>query len=86
MSLSGRVPARVSPGLALFLLAVSNVSFAQEASPPGGDVDALRREIAAVRRDYEERLAALEARLDALSEPAAPAVPESPVPDGTRAG
>jgi len=77
MSSSGRVPASVSPGLVLFLLAVSNVSFAQEGSPPGGDVEALRREIAGVRRDYEERLAALEARLDALSAPATPVAPET---------
>ncbi|QQR72030.1 MAG: hypothetical protein IPJ17_10865 [Holophagales bacterium] len=70
--------------LAAALLAVcGNAAALAETVPPSTDpatVQALRDEMAALRRDYEARLAALEARLAALeSAPAAAAMP-APVP------
>lgn len=60
--------------VAALLTCLRGIAAAQEARvPPSGEVEDLRREIEALRREYGERLAALEARLAAL----APVPPES---------
>ena len=67
----------------------SSPAYAQEASPPSDDLQALRSEIQALRADYERRLAELEARIGAMqADPlqvasAAPAVPAAPAEAGT---
>jgi hypothetical protein len=60
----------------LFVCALAPPALAQEASPAAADeVRRLEAEIAALREDFAARLAALEARLDAVSQPPpAPAV------------
>lgn len=65
----------------------ANAAFAQEASPPPEDVQALRAELQALKQDYERRLADLEARIGALGavpaasdQPAVSAAPEAAPP------
>jgi hypothetical protein len=67
----------------------SGAAYAQQASPPPGDLEALRAEVQALRSDYERRLGELEARIGALSTaplpPAAPPAPEQAPPPETAA-
>jgi hypothetical protein len=49
-------------------------------SDPSTEVARLREELRSVRADYEQRLLALEARLDALQKPAPPEAPPPPPP------
>lgn len=62
------------------LSALSPPAWAQEQSaPPPADVQSLREELASLRREYAERLAALEARLEAMqASPVAPAPAATP--------
>jgi hypothetical protein len=89
----------IAVAVAVFLGGTTGAAVAQTPSPPqSGDVQALKQEIDQLRRDFEARMAALEARLAAaqgggLQPAAAPAqappsapAPASPAPAGADAG
>jgi hypothetical protein len=75
-------PARRHRFLSLFLALSFPALAGAQAPPPAEDpsVAALRQEIAALRADYEQRLAALEAKLAALAAAESSPPPQAPPP------
>jgi len=79
-----RLRSRFRPGswvVLAFALAFAPPLAAQTAEPPqSDDVERLRRELATVRQEYADKLAALEARLAALEQGRATTAPAEPAP------